>query len=288
MTELFNSIENRNFKGLERAINAGADINAVDEGDNYTPLTFAIDTDDIKYVNRILKAKPDINGLVREPYNAYTLILQHFETPLQYALRTNARPTIVKSLLKFGANPNIHSRGQESTNDTRTPLILAIQNGNKEIIKALLAAGANVNDTTSKGYTPLYAVAATYYNNKEIILMLLEAGANQNVKINNQTALEYHKEIYESNKPYNFDEYSYAEQKSMTINSTYGQHLVALKIYTQRKEKKQKIINRELDGLQQIASIKKLPEDMSHYISSFIDGNPTKYHYNRAITPLKI
>jgi ankyrin repeat protein len=241
MTELFNSIENRNFKGLERLINAGADINAIHEADNYTPLTFAIDTDNIKYVNRILKAKPDINRLVREPYNGYTSRVRHFETPLQYALRMNARPHIVKSLLKAGADPNIHSRTEEPVNDNRTPLILAIQNGNKEIIKRLLAAGANVNDTTSKGYTPLYAVAATYGNNKEITLMLLEAGANQNTKINNKTALEYHKAIYESNKPYYFDEYSDAEQKEMKINSTYGQHLAALKIYTQRKEKKQKM-----------------------------------------------
>jgi len=286
MTELFNFIEYRDFKGLEKAINAGADINAVEESYEYTPLTFAIYSDDIKYVNRILKAKPDINGLVREPYNAHTSSVRHFETPLQYALRTNARPPIVKALLKAGADPNIHSRAQDPWYDNRIPLILAIQNGNKEIIKALLSAGANVNDTTSKGYTPLYAVFATHGNNKDITLMLLEAGANQNTKINNKTALEYHKEFYESNKPYDFDEYSDAEQKVMAINSTYGQHLAALKTYTHRKEKKEKIINRELDGVQQIASIKKIPEDMSHYISSFVDGNPTKYHYNRAITSL--
>jgi hypothetical protein len=279
--ELFEAIRNRRFNSLERAINAGANINAVEAGDDYTPLTLAIETEDIKYVNRILKANPDINRLAREPLDVETPVSRHLETPLLFALRKNARPPIVKALLKAGADPNIHSRPQDDMFDTKTPLIVAIQNGNKEIIKALLDAGANTNDTTSKGYTPLYAVAFSKGNIKEITSMLLEYGVDQNAKINNKTALEYHKEYYERSKPYNFDEYSDAQQKKMTKNSAYGQHLAAVKPYAQMQEKKQKIINRELDGVQEIASSQKLPQDMSHYISSFVDGNPTKYHYSR-------
>lgn len=279
--ELFEAIRNRNFKGVERAINAGANINAVEAGDEYTPLTLAIETENIKYVNRILKANPDINRLVREPVNMETTFARDLETPLLFALRMKARPPIVKALLKAGADPNIHSRTRDNMFDTKTPLIVAVLNGNKEIIKALLDAGANINDRTSKGYTPLYASAFNNGNIKEITSMLLEYGADQNTKINNKTALEYHKENYEKSKPYNFDEYSDADQKKMLKNSAYGKQLDAVKTYTQKQEKKQKIINRELDGVQEIALSQKLPQDMSHYISSFVDGNPTKYHYSR-------
>jgi ankyrin repeat protein len=295
MAELFDYIENRKYKNLERAINAGADINAVNE-DNYTPLTLAISTDDIKYVNLILQAKPDMNSLARAPADFMDRDRQHMlQTPLTYALVMSSRPIIVKALLKAGADPNIHPTPNDTMDLSRAedhhnipPLMSAIQNGNKEIIKALINAGVNVNDVTNKGYTPLYAVAFSNGNNKEIILMLLEAGADQNYKIQNKTALEHHKLMFESNKSFDFHELGNAEQNAIVKYSTYGQHLAAIKSYNLAHHKKAVVIDRELKSLQEMTSAKKIPQDLSYVIGTYIDGKSTKDHFNRTVKNTKI
>jgi hypothetical protein len=56
-----------------------------------------------------------------------------------------------------------------------TPLHLAIQNGNIDIIKMLLADGCNLGERNAEGRTPLEL--ATAMNNDEIVRLLLEHGA---------------------------------------------------------------------------------------------------------------
>jgi ankyrin repeat protein len=56
-----------------------------------------------------------------------------------------------------------------------TPLHIAIQNGNIEIIKSLLADGCNVHARNNEGLTPLDL--ATTLNSEEIVHLLLEHGA---------------------------------------------------------------------------------------------------------------
>ncbi|MCL2005514.1 MAG: ankyrin repeat domain-containing protein [Planctomycetaceae bacterium] len=57
-----------------------------------------------------------------------------------------------------------------------TPLHIAIQNGNIEIIKALLANGCYINTRNADGQTPLEL--ATALNNEEVIHLLLEHDAD--------------------------------------------------------------------------------------------------------------
>ena len=64
-------------------------------------------------------------------------------------------------------------------NDGITPLHIAAQNGNIEIVTQLLAAGANVNIADSEGTTPLYMAA--FYGFIEVLEKLLNAGANVNI-----------------------------------------------------------------------------------------------------------
>jgi ankyrin repeat protein len=59
-----------------------------------------------------------------------------------------------------------------------TPLITAIQEGNLEAVKALIAAGAEINPQTWNQSSPL--VAAVEKGNVEIIQTLIDAGANIN------------------------------------------------------------------------------------------------------------
>jgi ankyrin repeat protein len=61
-----------------------------------------------------------------------------------------------------------------------TPLISAVRLGSMNAIKALLAAGADINTKDKMGFTPL--MHAAWFDRKEIVLFLLEAGAAMEVK----------------------------------------------------------------------------------------------------------
>lgn len=56
-----------------------------------------------------------------------------------------------------------------------TALMVASQNGHREIVQALLAAKANVNIKTRNGDTPL--IAATQNGHAEVVQLLKQAGA---------------------------------------------------------------------------------------------------------------
>ncbi|MBL0013580.1 MAG: ankyrin repeat domain-containing protein [Flavobacterium sp.] len=70
-----------------------------------------------------------------------------------------------------------------------TPLCIAIQKGEIDLVKKLIEYGADVNEK-SFGMTPL--MVAARYNKVEIIKILLEKGAKQNEKNEKGfTALKY-------------------------------------------------------------------------------------------------
>lgn len=70
-----------------------------------------------------------------------------------------------------------------------TPLCIAIQKGEIDLVKKLIAYGADINER-SFGMTPL--MVAARYNKVEIIKILLESGAKQNEKDEKGfTALKY-------------------------------------------------------------------------------------------------
>jgi len=70
-----------------------------------------------------------------------------------------------------------------------TPLCIAIQKGEIDLVKKLIEYGADVNEK-SFGMTPL--MVAARYNKVEIIKILLEKGAKQNEKDEKGfTALKY-------------------------------------------------------------------------------------------------
>ncbi|KAG7469244.1 hypothetical protein MATL_G00126830 [Megalops atlanticus] len=132
------------------------------------------------------------------------------QTPLHLAVITNQAP-LVQALLQAGSDPGALDRnGQTAAHlccehglgaclqlvlshhspsaclevrnyEGLTPLHLAVQNGNKELVRLLLDSGANIDAVDIKsGRSPL--IHAVENNNMEMINFLIENGCNVNAQ----------------------------------------------------------------------------------------------------------
>ncbi len=100
---------------------------------------------------------------------------------LMHAVANNGNPEVIKLLLDAGANVN------DSNVYKRQALMWAVRfTHNPEVIKLLLDAGADVNAKAIANWTPL--LCATFFRstveerNIEVIKLLLNAGADVNAK----------------------------------------------------------------------------------------------------------
>lgn len=89
----------------------------------------------------------------------------------------------------FATNSVATSQNVLSNYGKSTPLCVAIQKGEFDLVKKLIEYGADINEK-SYGMTPL--MVAARYNKTEILKLLLANGANANVKDEKGfTALKY-------------------------------------------------------------------------------------------------
>ena len=163
------------MSGMEQSaqllINAGADINASDNG-QWTALHTAAGKGHHHIVDALIKA-PNINLNVR---NA------HGYTPLYVAV-DRGREQSARLLINAGADINI------SDNNQWTALHWAAYYGYIKIVDALIhVPNVNLNSRNEQGYTPLHV--AVMSGMKESVRLLIEVGADINITNNNQwTAL---------------------------------------------------------------------------------------------------
>jgi ankyrin repeat protein len=145
----------------EMLLNAKADVNLTNNYGN-AALSIAIANKQEEMVKFLLKAGASVDQLITDKIKT--------TTPLIYALELGLTG-IVKVLLDAKVNVN-----QQATN--LPPLIIALrrQGQDKEIVKLLLEAGANVNTQDEIGQTPLHY--ATREGRKDIVELLLNAGAD--------------------------------------------------------------------------------------------------------------
>ena len=125
----------------------------------YSPLVSAVHYGDLEMIQILLDYGVDVNA-------------QCFgSTPLSYALtrRRSNNPGVVRLLLDHGADPNI------PTQDGSIPLYQAIENGEIEVIRALIEYGASVEVEDDEGVTPL---DVAWGGREEIIRLLLEHRTN--------------------------------------------------------------------------------------------------------------
>ena len=93
---------------------------------------------------------------------------------LMSSLRVGQDVNVIKDILAAGAEVNI------AGSDGRTPLMMAITSQNNDIIECLIEAGSEVNVVDRYGKTPLM-LALSYPNPSECTGKLLKAGALVNV-----------------------------------------------------------------------------------------------------------
>lgn len=99
---------------------------------------------------------------------------ENSNTALIYAIEKKRR-SIVKQLIEQGADVN-----QKRESDGMTPLILATQMGNYQLVNSLISAGARIEEYDRHKNTAL--IVAAKENNKNIVKRLLSIGANVNAE----------------------------------------------------------------------------------------------------------
>ena len=122
------------------------------------PLIWAIQEHNLQKVTALLVDKKNIND---QDFLGYS--------PLHYAAKYG-KAAVVACLLE--AKPLLN---QISVRSGHTPLLLAIERGDKRIVSLLLAAGADPNILNRKGCHPLQL--AIQQNRKDLVQLLLQAGA---------------------------------------------------------------------------------------------------------------
>jgi ankyrin repeat protein len=133
--ELHQLILSSDIAGVSKAIELGADIESVFDGE--IPLTLAIIEENIPIIHLLLEAGADVNSE-----------FANFTPLIQAIIICNTK--IVKLLIEAGADVNL------SVEDYLTPLMEAAQNeDNLKLVKLLIEAGADVNAKDRSGLTAL-------------------------------------------------------------------------------------------------------------------------------------
>lgn len=152
-------------KIAEELIRHKADVCAMNKS-GQTPLWIAAYNGDVQLVQLLLD-----NGAL---HVINQCDLRKYETPLVVAVRHNY-PEVAKMLIKSGADVTIADPSK------RTPLHLAAQEGQVELIQLLCDRGAHINaETTGYGYTPLQLAASA--GETKAMEALVQRGADVNVR----------------------------------------------------------------------------------------------------------
>ena len=137
----------KDFEMAKYLINAGADVNARDEGGR-TPLHQAARNGAVKTAALLISKGADVNAVLHDKSLAEDLF-----TPLHIVIGEpwddTDRIQMIDLLVKNGANINAKAHFEE------TPLHLAAFLGTPAIVQELLVKGANPSARNSDGKTPL-------------------------------------------------------------------------------------------------------------------------------------
>ncbi|MFQ5527101.1 MAG: ankyrin repeat domain-containing protein [Thermoanaerobaculia bacterium] len=163
---------------VERAVRAGADVNAPVKGFG-TPLIQAAASGKLEIVDFLIESRADVNQVATRAYRPDGLM----RTPLTTAARAG-HVEIVRVLLDAGANVGLAPNGDA------TALIAASGAGHTAIAELLLERGADVNRAMSGDGTALIAAARS--GSLETVALLLAAGADPDTYVDGDENALYH------------------------------------------------------------------------------------------------
>ncbi|MFC3196244.1 ankyrin repeat domain-containing protein [Parapedobacter deserti] len=178
-------IEMGNSVAIENLLNGNPGLSKQKTSHDISPLLLACYYNKPQIVKVLLKHIDELTiheaaaaGLVEQVLNRADLIdavSEHGFTPLGVATHFG-NEDIVRLLLANGADPNIQSQNGYNV----YPLHAAIGSGFDSIAKMLIEAGAEVNVLQSSRTSPLHL--ASQNGNIDLIILLLENGALLEIK----------------------------------------------------------------------------------------------------------
>jgi len=135
------------------------DVNTKDkEGETALHIVARSGNNVVRIIKILTKAGIDVNAVSSSGETALHLAIEYAKIE---SFKCKDKINNVLFLIENGADVNI-----KKEEDGNYPLHLAIKNGNVEIVKLLLKAGANINAKNKIGHTPFSA--AVYILEKEI------------------------------------------------------------------------------------------------------------------------
>ena len=160
LTPLFYAaINNSNVEVLKKLIASGADINHKDKG-GWSLLHCAAINEHIEVLEYVLSLGFDVND-----------VSNNGMTPLFCAAKDNSNVEVLKKLIASGADINHKDKGGWSL------LHCAAINEHIEVLEYVLSLGFDVNDVSNNGMTPLFC-AAKDNSNVEVLKKLIASGAD--------------------------------------------------------------------------------------------------------------
>jgi ankyrin repeat protein len=157
----------------ERLVKSGVPVDATDE-DGDTALDWAIYYGNLDVAKKLIELRSDVNhvnkwGYTPLMYTAVALRGHHPRAP------QGQRNEIARLLIKHGADVNHATRNGNMIGTGQTTLHFAVTDKNPDLVRILVAAGANRNAKSDQGYTPLdIAKFPDYAPNQEVIAALQE------------------------------------------------------------------------------------------------------------------
>jgi ankyrin repeat protein len=166
-------------------VRSGRSPNAVEKWSGRTPLMFAAEKGHLAVVDALIAARADVNahivpktfrgGLPLPGWGSRSTRPTPGWTALMLAVQ-NGHVEVVRALLKAGAKANVQGELDRSNSaNDATPLILAVEKGHLEIARLLVEAGANADVSDLGGRTPLMLASSV-----EMLQLLQKAGVNLN------------------------------------------------------------------------------------------------------------
>ena len=149
-------------------------INQLIDHNGLNPLHIAIYNQSIECIDLLYKAGADFN-----------IVSNWVSYPLIWAMEiADISDEVISHLISLNADPNVVDEVQGIS-----PLILSIMSDRIELVKLLLASGADVNQTFEDPSLSALTIAIDYFtennNAEEIVRSLLDAGASINFEIPN-------------------------------------------------------------------------------------------------------